>query len=134
MLYTQRNSSRSVFASRSSRRRSGDSRRETHRAEETGATWKTRRPATSGSKVKTIAYNWHMKFKGGIARRAGGRPVAHSIYPWCSSPYSFLVLPPRWKFTFPPCSARTVCLSRFLLKSRWWLRSLSYSHTPLMPP
>lgn len=57
-------------------RRRENSRRVTHRAEETGATWKTRRPATSkraGSKVKTIAYNWHMKFKGGVTRRTGGK-------------------------------------------------------------
>jgi len=82
--------------------------RVTHRAEETSATSKTRRSATSeraGCRVKTIAYNWHMKFKGGVTRRAVRveRPAAHSIHPRCSSPYSFLVLPPRWKFTFPPC-------------------------------
>lgn len=68
-------SSRSVFASQFL---AGAKipRRETHRAEETGATSKTRRPATSehaGSKVKTIAYNWHMKFKGGVIRRTGGK-------------------------------------------------------------
>lgn len=80
---------------------------ETHRAEETGATLQTRDAATlvrAGSKVKTIAYNWHMKFKGeGWQRVRVERPTVHSIYPRCSSPYSFLVLPPRWKFTFPPC-------------------------------
>lgn len=27
----------------------------------------------AGSKVKTIAYNWHMKFKGGVTRRTGGK-------------------------------------------------------------
>lgn len=56
-------------------------------------------------------------------------PLAHSIYPRCSSPYSFLFLPARWKFTFPPsCSSGTVCLSRFLLKSRWWLCPSPFSN------
>lgn len=48
-------------------------------------------------RVKTNACNWHMKFK-----EVESLFTQYSQYPQCSSPYSFLFLPPRWKFTFPP--------------------------------
>lgn len=123
-------SSRSVFRFAIPRRREDFA---THRAEETGATSKTRRPATSperaGSKVKTIAYNWHMKFKGGLTRRTGGKAGGSLNTPAVFEPLFFS---PSFRLAgnlhFLP-AAGTVCLSRFLLKSRWWLCSPSPTAT-----
>lgn len=39
----------------------------------------SRARAGAGSKVKTIAYNWHMKFKGGAACCAGGKAGSLNI-------------------------------------------------------
>lgn len=131
------NSSRSVFASRYPRRRREDSRCKTHRAEETGATWKTRRPATSesaGSKVKTIAYNWHMKFKGGVACRAGGKAGGSLNIPAVFEPL-FFSRPSAsleiyissllcWNCLFIPLSFKESLVA---------MLPLSYSHTPILP-
>ena len=72
--------------------------------------------AERGGKVKTIAHNWHMKFKEARARRRGVEgPVAHSIYPRSAvralilfSSFQFAgnlhFLPPCWNCLFIPLS------------------------------
>lgn len=74
MLYTRQNSSRSVFDPPAAEADIRDAKHiERKKRAQLGKLVPTTSGKRAGSKVKTIAYNWHMKFKGGVARRAGGK-------------------------------------------------------------
>lgn len=90
----------------------------------------------SGGKVKTIAHNWHMKFKEARARRRGwkGQSLTQYTHAPVFEPLFFSLPSSSLEIYISSLLARTVCLSRFLLKSRWWLCPIPCSTAKPSPP